>query len=55
MGFYEDDDGINSQFTQRRIDGTDILSPRGTNWDELDKSIQRFMNEEPPIKLQEDL
>ena len=54
MGFYADLDDVDSQFSQRRIDGTDILVRVNDN-DEMDKSVQRQMAGEPPIKIQEDL
>lgn len=50
MGFFEDDDGINSQFGQRRIDGTDFYV-RVDSPEEMDKSIQREMNGEMPINM----
>jgi hypothetical protein len=54
MGFYADQDSLDEQFSQRRIDGTDILT-RYDSTDEMDKSVQRQMAGEPPIKLKEDL
>lgn len=40
MGFFEDDDGVNSQFQQRRIDGTDILTRRPKTTSQVEEDNQ---------------
>jgi hypothetical protein len=51
MGFFDEMDDIDSQFSERRISGTDILVRVGSS-DELDKSVQKQMNGEPPIPME---